>query len=130
MSTTPFPTEPYRILASGERGWHILQLGDDRVQFDFGPFAMAVSRPEFQLLHGLAEAALTSTARSGCVAQAGNLASVWHDAASKTVMLVYSGSTILRFQRNELDLLVRLCRTAGALLGERPYRLPQPDHPN
>ena len=32
-----FDSAPYRTLASNGRNWHILQLGDGRVQLDFGP---------------------------------------------------------------------------------------------
>ncbi len=130
MSVNHCPTEPYRILARAERGWHILHLDDDRVQFDFGPFAMAVSRTEFQLLHGLAEAAATAATRSGCLAQAGPVASAWRDPQSNTVMLVYGGSTILRFQPPELEALVRLYRVAGTILGEQPCRLPSSESAN
>lgn len=106
---------PYKILARNGRNWHILHLGDGRVQLDFGPFAVAFGREAFQLLHGLAEAALKGPTTAGCIAHAGVERSIWFDAQHGALLLAFDG-TILRFLPHELLAFTALCREAAAKL--------------
>src|SRR5689334_2546855 len=117
------PLSPYRTLARNGRNWHILHLGDDSVQFDFGSFALAVSRSTFQQIYGLAETALTAPNRPGCIAHAGSEASVWFDPGQGSLVIVYRG-VMVRFQPHELVAFVCLCRKAGLALGEEPSAPP------
>lgn len=118
-----FQLAPYRVLAKNTHGWHILHLGDDRVQFDFGPFAFAVSRAGFQLIHGLAEAALSAPQHAGCIAHVSVERSVWFDPQQMCLLVVFDGM-VLRFRPHELLAFTRLCREAAGVLGVTPGSLP------
>jgi hypothetical protein len=114
-----FHHAPYTVLARNGRNWHILQLGDGRVQLDFGPFAVAFRREAFQLLHGLAEAALKGPTLAGCIAHAGAERSIWFDSQQGALLLAFDG-TVLRFLPHELVAFTSLCREAGAALVASP----------
>ncbi|MCG8353070.1 MAG: hypothetical protein MI924_35340 [Chloroflexales bacterium] len=118
-----FDSAPYRTLASNGRNWHILQLGDGRVQLDFGPFAVAFYRDSFQLLHGLAEAALKAPLILGCIAHAGFARSIWFDPQQGALSLAFDG-VVLRFLPHELVAFTSLCREAGAELEVKPWLPP------
>lgn len=118
-----FRLAPYQLLARNGRNWHILQLGDGRVQLDFGPFAVAFARDAFQLLHGLAEAALKRPTVAGCIAHAGAERSVWFDPQQGALLLAFDGC-LLRFQPHELVAFASLCREAGAKLALGPATPP------
>ncbi|MCG8348957.1 MAG: hypothetical protein MI924_14395 [Chloroflexales bacterium] len=115
-----FNLAPYHLLARNNHNWRILQLSDGRVQLDFGPFAMAVTWPDFRLLHSLAEAALAAPARPG------RLLMLEMRRVFGSIRLVYA-DTLLRFRQVELLTFVDLCRKAVTALDSVPA-LPPSDN--
>jgi|YNPBryunderm2012_1023409.scaffolds.fasta_scaffold04708_7 hypothetical protein len=118
-----FHHAPYTVLARNERNWYILQLGDGRIQLDFGPFAVAFGCKAFQVLHSLVEAALEGPTVAGCIAHAGVERSIWFDPQRGTLLLAFDGM-VLRFLSHELLAFTCLCRAAATKLGTGP--LPPP----
>ncbi len=110
-----FNLAPYHVLARNGRNWHILRLGDGRVQINLGLFAVALQPDAFQLLRGLVEAALNSPTPVGCVAHAGVERSIWFDAKQGALLLAFDG-VVLRLRPHELQAFAVLCREAGAKL--------------
>jgi hypothetical protein len=115
-----FPLTPYVLLAHNGRNWRILQLGDEQIQLDLGPLALALPRTAFQRVHGMIEAALRAPGVPGCLAHAGTEGSIWFDAAQGALLVVYRG-LVLRFTPQELLALAVLCREAGAALAVVPF---------
>ncbi|NJO83811.1 MAG: hypothetical protein HC828_14100 [Blastochloris sp.] len=112
MSDTDAP----RTLASNTAGWHVLGLLDGSIQLDFGPFAVAYSRAEFQIIRDLLDAALAPQTETGMIAHAGMQRSVWHGVGRYLVVLVFDAH-VYRFRRHELMAFVSLCREAETALG-------------